>query len=199
MSDLQFPEKKFFEKLFQMEGGYVLNLSNREFKSFFQDYDIDIEAEKYGGDRISKANRLRKFWEIESNLTVASANRGLLVLAEIDTSNESYQRAEEILQRLENLSDHSEVRESQGKEDARRSLRAIIQEATYLIIRKSKMDGHAPTKTPEILEHPLIEDLFGVLEKYQSEKNLDFKLATNDRTRESWVKEALKKHNFCKE
>jgi hypothetical protein len=200
MSDLQFPDKKFFEKIFQMQDGYVLDLSSREFKAFFQDYDIDIEAEKYAIDGVSKGKRLKKFWEIEHNSLVASVNRGLLFLSEIDTSTELYQKAENILQKLESLNlDNAEIEESREKEDARRSVRTIIQEATYLIIRKSKMDGHTFMKVPDVLKHPLIENFFDVLGKYQDSKKLDFKLADNDRTREAWITEALKKHKFCKE
>lgn len=200
MSELQFPEKKFFEKIFQMQDGYVLDLSSRDFKSFFQDYDIDIEAEKYAIDGVSKGKRLKKFWEIEHNSLVASVNRGLLFLAEIDTSTDVYQKAENILQKLESHNlDNAEIEESREKEDARRSVRTIIQEATYLIIRKSKMDGHTFMKVPDVLKHPLIENFFGVLGEYQDSKKLDFKLADNDRTREAWIIEALKKHKFCKE
>jgi hypothetical protein len=200
MSELQFPEKKFFEKIFQMQDGYVLDLSSRDFKSFFQDYDIDIEAEKYAIDGVSKGKRLKKFWEIEHNSLVASVNRGLLFLSEIDTSTDVYQKAENILQKLESHNlDNAEIEESREKEDARRSVRTIIQEATYLIIRKSKMDGHTFMKVPDVLKHPLIENFFGVLGEYQDSKKLDFKLADNDRTREAWIIEALKKHKFCKE
>lgn len=200
MSDLQFHEKRIFEQIFDMSGGFVLDLNNWEFKSFFRDYDIDIDAEKYGIDGFSKAKRLRKFWELEHNSVVASVNRGLLSISKIDTSTELYQRAEEILCKLESFNlDRAEIEESREKEDARRSVKNIIQEAAYLIIRKSRADGHTFLETQEILQHPLIEDLFDVLEKYKDDKKLEFKLAANERTRENWIKEVLKKHKFCKE
>ena len=62
MSDLTNVEKRKFERLLEMGGGYVLNFSNRTFEEFVTDatgrniYDSRYE---YGSG--SKANRLRGF------------------------------------------------------------------------------------------------------------------------------------------
>ncbi len=65
-------EKKILEKFFEMESGYVLDFSNRTFEEFFNDtFGINIYDEKYNYNSGSKANRLRAFWDIESNIMVS--------------------------------------------------------------------------------------------------------------------------------
>ena len=71
MSDLTNLEKKRFEKLFDMSGGYVLDFSNRTIAEFVVDstgrniYDV-----RYDYESGSKANRLRAFWQVEDNRVV---------------------------------------------------------------------------------------------------------------------------------
>ena len=71
MADLSSIEKLKLEKLLRMEGGYVLDFSNRSFRGFILDSTgIDIYDEKYEYNTGSKANRLRAFWREESNYLV---------------------------------------------------------------------------------------------------------------------------------
>jgi len=71
MSDLSSIEKLKLEKMFEMEGGYVLDFSNITFKQFIiENTNIDISDGKYDYASGSKANRLRAFWDKESNYTV---------------------------------------------------------------------------------------------------------------------------------
>jgi len=66
MSSLKTVEKKLFEDLFGMGGGYVLDFTNNTFAEFFRGtVDIDIYADKYSFNGDSKAKRLRAFWEVE--------------------------------------------------------------------------------------------------------------------------------------
>lgn len=68
MSDLTAIEKRKLERAFGMGSGYVLNFSNRTFAEFFLDsFGIDIYDSKYDYGSGSKANRMRAFWEQESN------------------------------------------------------------------------------------------------------------------------------------
>ena len=68
MSDLTSIEKLKLEKLFEMEGGYVLDFSNFTFQEFIlENLSIDIYNEKYNYRSGSKANRLRGFWAEEPN------------------------------------------------------------------------------------------------------------------------------------
>lgn len=71
MSDLTASEKRKLERLFGMGGGYVLDFSNRTFEEFVEDsVRRDIYDARYEYGSGSKANRLRGFWGIESNVVV---------------------------------------------------------------------------------------------------------------------------------
>lgn len=71
MSDLSAIEKRKLEHCLGMGGGYVLDFSNRTFAEFFLDcVGIDIYDEKYDYHSGSKANRMRAFWDQESNFIV---------------------------------------------------------------------------------------------------------------------------------
>jgi len=79
MSSLTPRERRKLEDLFEMSGGYVLNLSNNTFARFF---DEELNKDIYGGaysDRgSSKANHLRSFWTREPDALVAKVIQGLL-------------------------------------------------------------------------------------------------------------------------
>lgn len=71
MIKLSFIEKNKFEKLFGMKSGYVMDFSDRTFQEFVGDaVGIDIYDEKYNYASGSKANRLRGFWNVESNYKI---------------------------------------------------------------------------------------------------------------------------------
>ena len=71
MSNLNAMEKRKLERAFGMSNGYVLNFSNRTMAEFFLDsVGIEIYDQKYNRASGSKANRMRAFWEKESNYTV---------------------------------------------------------------------------------------------------------------------------------
>lgn len=84
MSSLSFHEKRLLESILEMGGGRVLDLSDREFKSFFSDFVIEIFDQKYTshGPSDSKANCLRAFWDLEEDELVARVILALLALAE---------------------------------------------------------------------------------------------------------------------
>lgn len=83
MSDLNFLEKSHLEKLFQMNGGYVLNFTNRTFQEFIADaVKKDIDDKKYSTSSSSKAGRLREFWRLESNYVVGSLTQKMAEYAE---------------------------------------------------------------------------------------------------------------------
>lgn len=70
-------EFSFFEKLFEMKSGYVLDFSNNTFNNFIRDcVGIDVYDETYlknvekGQGSTSKANILRYFWRNESDETI---------------------------------------------------------------------------------------------------------------------------------
>jgi len=79
MSNLSIIDKVKFEKLLDMENGYVLDFSNASFQRFVLGaVGIDIEQEKYNYASNSKANRLRALWGKESNSIVGNLLSKLL-------------------------------------------------------------------------------------------------------------------------
>jgi len=80
MANLKFNEKQLFEKLFN-RGGYVLEFTDRTFKEFFIDYNINIEDDKYYKNGSSKMKRLRAFWEIETDKIIGEVCNALLEYA----------------------------------------------------------------------------------------------------------------------
>lgn len=91
MADLTSIEKLRLERLFGMGSGYVLDFSNRTFDEFILDNTrVNIYEEKFSYSSGSKANRLRAFWDKESNYLV-----GKLLLAMLEywkTQNQLYNR-----------------------------------------------------------------------------------------------------------
>lgn len=87
MSSLKVIEKRVFEDLFEMGGGYVLDFTNNTFAEFFRDTaHIDIYAQKYAFNGDSKAKRLRAFWETEPDALVGKVLSGLLEVWQYNTS-----------------------------------------------------------------------------------------------------------------
>ena len=62
MAELKRSEVRFIDTVFGMEGGYVLDFSNRTFAEFFEDeFGVQIYQPKYDALGSSKANHLRAF------------------------------------------------------------------------------------------------------------------------------------------
>lgn len=79
MSNLTNIEKMKLERLLEMGGGYVLDLSNQKLQEFvYSVVKIDIWSEKYAYASGSKANRLRSFWDKEPNHIVGKLLTDLL-------------------------------------------------------------------------------------------------------------------------
>jgi hypothetical protein len=71
MSDLTNSEKRKLERMLRMQEGYVLAFTNRTFRAFIlESSGKEIYDDKYKLNSGSKANRMRAFWNLESNFTV---------------------------------------------------------------------------------------------------------------------------------
>jgi len=71
MADLNRREKLKLEKFFEMEGGYVLDFSNRTLSNFiFETLNIELYSDNFAEFGDSKANRIRAIWQKESNYKV---------------------------------------------------------------------------------------------------------------------------------
>jgi hypothetical protein len=66
MAQLSYMEKRRFEQLLNMGGGFVLDFTNRTFADFVADSTgRDIYDARYEPGGSSKANHLRYFWKME--------------------------------------------------------------------------------------------------------------------------------------
>ena len=85
MSSLRMRDKRLLEEFLEMGSGYVLDFSDRTFGEFCEEaVDVEIHSDKYLTHGSSKANKLRAFWEIESDYLV-----GRLLNALIDHAEEA--------------------------------------------------------------------------------------------------------------
>jgi hypothetical protein len=84
MSSLTDIEKRYFEKLLGMQGGYVLDYSNATFGEFFKRHKVDINGQKYQTYGTSKAKKMRAFWEQEPDALVGKVLEELLEAYEAD-------------------------------------------------------------------------------------------------------------------
>jgi hypothetical protein len=78
MSSLTALEKSYFERLFDMGGGYVLNFSDSSFGTFFGNFNVDIHAPTYQIIGTSKAKKLKAFWQIENDYLVGEVLKSML-------------------------------------------------------------------------------------------------------------------------
>ncbi len=71
MANFKSREMRLLDSIFEMEGGYVLNFSNRTMDEFFsEELGINIYDEIYAGSGTSKAWRLRTLLQLADPLTV---------------------------------------------------------------------------------------------------------------------------------
>ncbi len=120
MGNLRFNDKRTLEKAFSMNGGYVLDFNNNTVEEFVRDCTgINIYEEKYSKRGTSKANRLRQFWSIESNIVVAKLIGELLEYWRSNSDSEYidwdevlYEKCKAIVTSLEKEEDPIKINES---------------------------------------------------------------------------------------
>lgn len=79
MARLKNKTKQAIEELFDMKTGYVIDFTNNTFQTFIKEsIDIDIYCDKGYEEYISKANKLRQIFEMESNVKVSKLTIELL-------------------------------------------------------------------------------------------------------------------------
>lgn len=105
MSNLTFIEKKKLERELRMDGGFVLDFTNRTFEEFFREVvGVDIYDKLYDWNSGSKANRMRAFWDLATDSQVIVLLEGLLdaweICSEQSISNTSRVLIEKIIHRL---------------------------------------------------------------------------------------------------
>lgn len=79
MSSLTSRDRRRLEPFLDMGGGWVLNFSDRTFNEFFVEHvGLNIDDPKYLFRGTSKAKRMRAFWGLDSDYTVARALEALV-------------------------------------------------------------------------------------------------------------------------
>lgn len=87
MANISQIEKLKLEKVFSMDGGYVLDFTNNSFQRFIYDIaKVDIYNSKYEKYGNSKANRLRALWDTESDNVVGKLTEEMLLYYETQKS-----------------------------------------------------------------------------------------------------------------
>jgi len=86
MSSLTDIDKRYFEKLLGMQGGYVLDYSDATFGEFFKRHKVDIHGLKYQTYGTSKAKKMRAFWEMEPDGLVVKVLEEMLESYEANCS-----------------------------------------------------------------------------------------------------------------
>ena len=73
MADITKIENLKLEKIFDMQGGYVLDFSNKTLNDFvLESINVELYSDKYSEKGESKANRMRTIWQNEHNYKVGT-------------------------------------------------------------------------------------------------------------------------------
>lgn len=84
MSSLTHIEKQKLERELGMGGGYVLNFSNRTFDEFFREVvGVNIYDQRFDKGSGSKAQRLRAFWDVATDVQIVMLLEGLIEAWEV--------------------------------------------------------------------------------------------------------------------
>lgn len=83
MSSLTAMDRNLLEKFLNMEGGYVLNFSDRTMEEFFvESIGIDIHDKEFTTIGTSKANKMRAFWKLQPDHVVGKLLTDLIAYDE---------------------------------------------------------------------------------------------------------------------
>ena len=135
-----------------MNGGYVLNFSDRTMGEFFRDdIKIDIYSKKYNYSSGSKANRLRGLWLKADNQTVAKTilklneyiENQILIgnLKKDDFPNEIIKAGNAVAEKL--LGKKMEIEENKSKATFKNgNINIILQKDIFDHVQKLLNDGH---------------------------------------------------------
>lgn len=103
MSNLTDIDKRYLEKIINMDGGYVLDYSDATFGELFKRHNVDIHSQKYHTYGTSKARKLRSFWEQESDVLVGRVLSEMLDSYKADCDLEGKEINGPILERTRSI------------------------------------------------------------------------------------------------
>ena len=121
MSSLRAADKRYLEKVLAMGIGYVLDFNNATFGQFFKSHNVKIHSAKYQTYGTSKANKMRAFWEKESDVLVGRVLSEMLDTYEAlcesggyERDSTSLKRSREIVARLSGILPEAESITDEG-------------------------------------------------------------------------------------
>jgi len=102
MSSLKIKDRRVLEEFLGMSSGYVLDFSDRTFEEFvLEALGIDIHSNRYIiNGRTSKANKIRAFWDLESDYIVGMLLKELIDYGESVLGKNSVKECHDIVKRL---------------------------------------------------------------------------------------------------
>ncbi|MYC06097.1 MAG: hypothetical protein F4X57_02795 [Chloroflexi bacterium] len=110
MSRLTAADKMYLEKVFGMSSGYVLHFSDATFGQFFSNFLIDIHCIEFQTYGTSKANKLRAFWDQETDTQVGQVLSEMIdvyeaqcALGSIEMDSDSLKKCREIVSALNGI------------------------------------------------------------------------------------------------
>ncbi|TVQ29638.1 MAG: hypothetical protein EA370_14765 [Wenzhouxiangella sp.] len=103
MSSLTHAEKRYLEKLFGMQSGFVMDFTDATFAELFKRHHITIHGQKYQTYGTSKAKKMRAFWEQEPDALVGRVLSEMLDLYEADCELNDCEADTPILERARGI------------------------------------------------------------------------------------------------
>ena len=170
-NSLKNQEKRYFEDLFDMGSGYVLDYSDRTFGNLFSTYGINIHGKKYQTYGTSKAKKLRAFWDQEQDYLVGKILLSMLVSYEMRhyTKNENrnaslFKKAHKAAKRLLEDKSATNIKTSHMRGDGNFIIKSASPPAQNIIIHQSP----PPTPPPQ----PVVNKFLDREVKIPNVKNL---------------------------
>ncbi len=77
MSRLKVADRTYLETVLGMSSGYVLDFTNATFAHFFSGIGVDIYEDMYADYGVSKAHRMRTFWQVGTDQEVSLSLEGI--------------------------------------------------------------------------------------------------------------------------
>lgn len=103
MSSITDIDKRYLEKILDMQNGYVLDYSDSTFASFFDRYKINIHGSKYQIYGTSKAKKMRAFWKCEPNDLVGRVLEEMLDSYKADCDLNNREMNDSIFKKSQNI------------------------------------------------------------------------------------------------
>jgi predicted nucleotide-binding protein len=155
MATLAKRDIRLLETYLQMSGGHLLDFSHRTLAEFFEYYSIDIDEAQYQVGSGSKANRMRGFWQVSSDMVVGRVLKGLIEYYDdkrasgsyIDTSGYSDELRDKCLKIANQLSRGTYSAQLGSQQSHTATAQQTTQQPTQALVQQD-FQQPAPTEQP---------------------------------------------------